>query len=227
MKSGLYAGAALAAAALVAASSASAQSRDQIRIVGSSTVFPFTQEVAEQFAAAGDQGAGRREHRHRRRLQAVLRAASARASRTSPAPRARSRPRRTRTAPPRRRRTSPRSSSATTACRSPSRRRPRPRLDQGADLPGPRQERPGDGESGANPYKNWCDIDASLPNVKIEVYGPPPTSGTRDAFVELVMQAGCETCPWLAGLEEDPARRRSAPRCAKTALTSRRARTTT
>jgi len=39
-----------------------------------------------------------------------------------------------------------------------------------------------------NPYKTWKDIDGSLPNVKIEVLGPPPTSGTRDAFVELVMQ---------------------------------------
>lgn len=42
-----------------------------------------------------------------------------------------------------------------------------------------------------NPYVNWSDIDASLPNEKIEVLGPPPTSGTRDAFVELVMTAAC------------------------------------
>jgi phosphate transport system substrate-binding protein len=42
-----------------------------------------------------------------------------------------------------------------------------------------------------NPYVNWSDIDASLPNEKIEVMGPPPTSGTRDAFVELVMVAHC------------------------------------
>ena len=54
-----------------------------------------------------------------------------------------------------------------------------------------------------NPYRTWADVDKSLPNVKIEVFGPPPTSGTRDAFVELVMEAGCkQTWPWLADLEK-------------------------
>ena len=43
-----------------------------------------------------------------------------------------------------------------------------------------------------NPYTNWNDIDSSLPNAKIEVLGPPPTSGTRDAFVELAMEGGCK-----------------------------------
>ena len=43
-----------------------------------------------------------------------------------------------------------------------------------------------------NPYKKWSDIDPSLPNAKIEVLGPPPTSGTRDAFVELAMEGGCK-----------------------------------
>ena len=41
-----------------------------------------------------------------------------------------------------------------------------------------------------NPYKKWSDIDASLPNAKIEILGPPPTSGTRDAFQELAMSKG-------------------------------------
>jgi phosphate transport system substrate-binding protein len=60
-----------------------------------------------------------------------------------------------------------------------------------------------------NPNQNWSDIDPSLPNEKIEVLGPPPTSGTRDAFVELVMDAACpepikaaETC---AEIREDGA----------------------
>ena len=44
-----------------------------------------------------------------------------------------------------------------------------------------------------NPYKMWSDIDPSLPGRKIEVLGPPPTSGTRDAFVELAMEGGCKT----------------------------------
>ena len=43
-----------------------------------------------------------------------------------------------------------------------------------------------------NPYVSWSDVDPSLPSAKIEVYGPPTTSGTRDAFVELVMDAACE-----------------------------------
>lgn len=44
-----------------------------------------------------------------------------------------------------------------------------------------------------NPYKKWSDIDPSLPNAKIEILGPPPTSGTRDAFVEQAMEGGCKT----------------------------------
>ena len=55
----------------------------------------------------------------------------------------------------------------------------------------------------ANPYVNWSDIDAALPNTKIEVLGPPPTSGTRDAFVELVMDKGCEEFPEVEALEGD------------------------
>ena len=51
-----------------------------------------------------------------------------------------------------------------------------------------------DGKGGlkANPNKKWSDIDKSLPDVNIVAFGPPPTSGTRDAFVELVMHSGCE-----------------------------------
>jgi len=43
-----------------------------------------------------------------------------------------------------------------------------------------------------NPNKKWSDIDKSLPDVAITAYGPPPTSGTRDAFVELAMHEGCK-----------------------------------
>ncbi|WP_304620112.1 substrate-binding domain-containing protein [Paracoccus sediminilitoris] len=53
-------------------------------------------------------------------------------------------------------------------------------------------EIPQDGALVANPYTNWSQIDESLPDVAITVMGPPPTSGTRDAFVELAMHAGCE-----------------------------------
>lgn len=58
------------------------------------------------------------------------------------------------------------------------------------------------GELKPNPYNKWSDIDPSLPNYEIEVLGPPPTSGTRDAFVELVMEEGCEAVPAVAALEE-------------------------
>jgi phosphate transport system substrate-binding protein len=51
-----------------------------------------------------------------------------------------------------------------------------------------------------NPYKTWKDVNASLPARKIEVLGPPPTSGTRDAFVELAMEPGCSTFSWLKEL---------------------------
>ncbi len=43
-----------------------------------------------------------------------------------------------------------------------------------------------------NPYTNWSQIDPALPDQTIEAYGPPPTSGTRDAFVELAMEAGAK-----------------------------------
>ena len=54
----------------------------------------------------------------------------------------------------------------------------------------------------ANPYKSWNQINKDLPAEKIEVLGPPPTSGTRDAFVELVMQAGCSSYVWIKALKE-------------------------
>ena len=60
-----------------------------------------------------------------------------------------------------------------------------------------------DGEIVANPYKKWSDIDSSLPDVEITVFGPPPTSGTRDAWVELVMEEGCEAFPAIEALDDD------------------------
>lgn len=53
-----------------------------------------------------------------------------------------------------------------------------------------------------NPYKTWKDVDASLPATKIEVLGPPPTSGTRDAFVELVMDKGCEEFDLIKNMDK-------------------------
>lgn len=54
----------------------------------------------------------------------------------------------------------------------------------------------------ANPYKTWKDINSALPANKIEVLGPPPTSGTRDAFVELVMDEGCAAFDSIKALKK-------------------------
>lgn len=55
-----------------------------------------------------------------------------------------------------------------------------------------------DGKLVANPYKKWNEIDSKLPAETIAVYGPPPTSGTRDAFIELAMEEGCKAVPEFA-----------------------------
>jgi phosphate transport system substrate-binding protein len=67
-------------------------------------------------------------------------------------------------------------------------------------VPGP------DGKLVPNPNKTWSDIDKSLPNVKIEVLGPPPTSGTRDSLHELFLEKGAETIPAMAALKKSDAK---------------------
>jgi phosphate transport system substrate-binding protein len=68
------------------------------------------------------------------------------------------------------------------------------------EVPGP------DGKLIPNPYKMWNEIDPSLPAEKIEVLGPPPTSGTRDSFVELVMEKGAESIDSLKELKKSDAK---------------------
>lgn len=58
-----------------------------------------------------------------------------------------------------------------------------------------------------NPHKTWKDVNPALPDVKISVLGPPPTSGTRDAFSELVMESGAKQFPWLKALEASDAKK--------------------
>ena len=65
------------------------------------------------------------------------------------------------------------------------------------EVPGP------DGKMIPNPYKTWADVDPSLPQAKIEVLGPPPTSGTRDAFVEIAMEGGAKKIEVLAALRKE------------------------
>jgi phosphate transport system substrate-binding protein len=60
----------------------------------------------------------------------------------------------------------------------------------------------------ANPFgkpntaKTWKDVNPALPAIPIRVYGPPPTSGTRDAFAELILEKGCETNPAMKALKK-------------------------
>lgn len=58
------------------------------------------------------------------------------------------------------------------------------------------------GQFVTNPYKTWKDVGAELPGNRILVYGPPPTSGTRDAWLELAMEGGAKKFPTLKALAE-------------------------
>ena len=66
-----------------------------------------------------------------------------------------------------------------------------------AQVPGEKE-----GELIDNPYTTWKQVNASLPDTAIEVLGPPPTSGTRDAFAELAMEGGCKKFAWIAAMKK-------------------------
>jgi phosphate transport system substrate-binding protein len=59
----------------------------------------------------------------------------------------------------------------------------------------------------ANPFgraqtaRTWRDVNPALPAVAIRVYGPPPTSGTRDSFADLILEKGCDTDPAMEALK--------------------------
>ncbi len=53
-----------------------------------------------------------------------------------------------------------------------------------------------------NPYKTWKQVNPALPDVAIEVLGPPPTSGTRDAFAELALEGGCKKFDWIKAMKK-------------------------
>ena len=84
-----------------------------------------------------------------------------------------------------------------------------------------------DGKLVANPNKNWSDIDPSLPNVKIEVLGPPPTSGTRNSSMSCSWKRAPKTSLPKADEKSTTPRtsKRSGSRSARTAPTSRLVRT--
>lgn len=62
---------------------------------------------------------------------------------------------------------------------------------------------PQGGKLVANPYTTWNQIDPSLPASKIEVLGPPPTSGTRDSFNEMMLEGGCHQVAEIKALNLD------------------------
>lgn len=59
------------------------------------------------------------------------------------------------------------------------------------------------GKFEANPYKKWSDIDKSLPDIEITVFGPAPNHGTRDALLELVMDPACGKYAEIKALDKD------------------------
>jgi phosphate transport system substrate-binding protein len=203
MKSALLAGAASAAAALLAGTPVPAQSRDQIRIVGSSTVFPYTQAVAEQFAAMSGMPAPVVESTGTGGGMQIFCEG-----------------------------VGPEHADITGASRAMEPSEYETCIANGVDaitevligydglsvahsVDGPDMnltkaqlyqalaaEVPVGGEIVQNPYTNWSEIDESLPDAEITVFGPPPTSGTRDAFVELVMEEGCAEFEAVTALDE-------------------------
>ena len=198
MKSSFLALAALAALGLAAP----AQARDQIRIVGSSTVFPFSTAVAESFGRAGGfktpvvestgTGGG---------IQLFCSGAGLDTPDIANA---------SRRIKPGEVETCAKNGVAEIVevkigydgiVLANSKKHVRLNLTQEQIFRALAKQVPIDGKLAPNPYKLWSDIDPSLPKHKIEVLGPPPTSGTRDAFVELAMEGGAEAFPMLKELK--------------------------
>lgn len=202
MKTALYASAAVIALAAFGTTAASAQTREQIMVVGSSTVFPYSQAAAEEFAnktgttapvvESTGTGGG---------FQLFCGGIGVEFADVTGASRAIT-------------------ASEQELCKSNgvtditealigfdglsiahSQQGPDMDLTEAQIFMALAAELP-DGNGGfmANPYTNWSEIDASLPDMAITVFGPPPTSGTRDAFVELTMHDGCNALPGMADL---------------------------
>lgn len=199
----------LAAAVLVAAAAtAQAQTREQIRIVGSSTVYPFTTAVAEQFGKIG-----------KFRTPVVESTGTGGGMKLFCAGVGTAHPDGTNAS--RRMKASEFEDCEKNGVKdivelkvgfdgiviANSKKGPDLKVTQSQLFLALAKDVPGaDGKLVANPYKSWNQIDASLPNEPIEVLGPPPTSGTRDAFLELVMEAGASKIPAMADLRKADAK---------------------
>jgi phosphate transport system substrate-binding protein len=191
----------LCAAALVSGISA-ASARDQIRIVGSSTVYPFTTAVAEQFGKSGNKAPVVESTGTGGGMKLFCAGVGAQHPDASNASRRITK-------------------GEFDDCKkngvtdiielkvgfdgltlANNKRGPDLKLTKqqiflalAKNVPGP------DGKLIPNPYKTWADVNPALPAQKIEVIGPPPTSGTRDSFHELVMEPGAETIASLKALK--------------------------
>ncbi|GLQ53191.1 substrate-binding domain-containing protein [Devosia nitrariae] len=204
MKLALLTGVAAVALTALGANAAYAQSRDQIRIVGSSTVFPYTQAVSEQFSAmtggtapvveSTGTGGGMQifcggvgpDHPDITGASRAMKASEFELCQQNGV------------------------DSVTEVLIgydglsvAHSQQGPDLTLTKAQLFQALAAQVEVDGEIVDNPYTNWSEIDPSLPDAAITVFGPPPTSGTRDAFVELVMLEGCEEFEAIAALDED------------------------
>jgi phosphate transport system substrate-binding protein len=197
-----------AAVAALAAMSDAASARDQIRIVGSSTVYPFTTAVAEQF---GKSGAGKTPVVESTGTGGGMKLFCAGVGEAHPdltnASRAMKK-------------------SEFEDCQkngvkdiveikvgidgitiAQSKAGPTMKLSMEQVFLALAEQVPDkDGKLVPNPNKNWSDIDKALPAIKIEVLGPPPTSGTRDSFHELFMEVGAKKIASLAALQKADAK---------------------
>jgi phosphate transport system substrate-binding protein len=200
--------AAAAVAGLVALADTASAQRDQIRIVGSSTVYPFTTAVAEQF---GKSGAGKTPVVESTGTGGGMKLFCAGVGVTHPDV----------TNASRRMKTGEFDTcqkagvseiveinigfDGLTIAQSKAGAPLNLKLSQ-VYLALAEQVPDKDGKLVANPYKSWSDIDSSLPNIKIEVLGPPPTSGTRDSLHELFLEKGAEQIPALVELKKSDAK---------------------
>ncbi len=197
----MRAGSSFAALAAVMAFAGAAQARDQIRIVGSSTVFPFSTAVAEQFGRSGGfktpvvestgSGGGIKlfcagmGEAHPDIANSSRRIKSSEVEQCA-------------------------KNGVTDVVEvkigfdgivlARSKQAERMKLTREQIFRALAKQVPVDGKLVPNPYKTWKDVDATLPAIEIEVLGPPPTSGTRDAFVELAMEGGAKKIPLLADM---------------------------
>ena len=196
----------LAAVAVCAlnVSSAYAQSRDQIRIVGSSTVFPFSSTVAEQFGRTTDfktpvvestgSGGGMKLFCSGIGIEHPDITNASRRIKTSEFEKCTA------------------NGISITEVKigydgivlASSKKAEPVELTKQQVFVALTKDVPVDGKMVPNPYMKWSDIDPSLPDSKIEVLGPPPTSGTRDAFVELAMEGGAKRANALKDRKQFP-----------------------